>query len=222
MIRGTTMGRPTLFVIGAALSTLLLASALVFANNRGAEAGLGQLPSMTMVYEVYGPSISVGGRPVQPFREVHRLEYRTKTDWVDTVIESPSVDLGRYGSGSNVGSYTRLNGSTVTEYDAMDGSTGSSTVADDTIFVPNAAFAFALESSDPLGATAADSGIERSQVVTSARVCFSGECEENVGGTRYRSGGLDLVLLEGASWALPLQLGDGFLVKTIESQAARQ
>ena len=88
------MGRPTLFVIGAALSTLLLAVVLVFVgNNRGAEASLGQLPSMTMVYEAYGPSITVGGRSVQPFREVHRLEYRSKTDWVDTVIESPSVNL---------------------------------------------------------------------------------------------------------------------------------
>ena len=213
------MGRLILLVIGVALGALLIVFVLVLAGRGESEASLGQLPPLTMVYEVYGPSITVGDRSVEPFRELHRLEYRSKTEWTDTVIQSPSIDRGQYGVGSNLGSYTRLNGNSLTEYDAMDGSTDESTVADDTVFVPNAAFAFALETPNPMGDAPR---LAISQVVTSARVCFNGECEENVGGTRYRSGGMDLVLLERDSWTVPLQLGDRFLARTVEVQAARE
>ncbi len=217
MTKRITVGRKTLCsVIGVAFAALLLASFLVFANGGEAEASLGQLPSMTMVYEVYGPRITVGDTIVQPFKEVHHLEYRSKTDWIATVIESPSIDRGRYGAGSNVGSYTRVNGNTITEYDAMDGSTEESAVADDTVFAPNMAFAFALETSDPIGDPP---GLTRSEVVTEARVCLNGECSENAGGVKYSIGGMNLVLFEGASWAIPLELGDGFSVRTAEIQA---
>ena len=216
MTKRTMFGRKTLFVIGLAFAALLLVSFLVFANGDEAEATLGQLPSMTMVYEVYGPSITVGDTAVKPFKEVHRLEYRSKTDWIATVIESPSVDRGRYGTGSNVGSYTRVNGNTITEYDAMDGSTETSTVADDTVFVPNMAFAFTLQTSDPIGDPP---GLTRSEVITEARICLNGECTENAGGVQYSIGRMNLVLFESDSWAIPLKLGDGFSVRTAEIQA---
>ena len=132
-------------VLGAALTALFVVSLLVYTNRAAAQASSGNLvPPMTMVYEVYGPSISVGERSIEPFKELHRLEYQSETEWVDTVIESPSVDLGRYGVGSNVGSYTRLDGRAIDEYDAMDGSMEESAVSEDSIFVPNSAFAYAL------------------------------------------------------------------------------
>ena len=208
--------RKTLSVIAVVLGLLLVAAFLVFGNPLRSEASLSPLPSMTLVYEVYGPAISVGDRSVEPFRETHRLDYRSKTDWTDTVIESPSVDLGRYGSGSNVGSYKILNGALVTEYEAMSGSARESTVSDNSVFVPNSAFAFALGTSDPIGDTP---GITKSLVVTDARVCFNGECQENAVGRQYTDGRMNVVFLEGDSWVIPLKLGDGFLVKSAEIQA---
>ena len=91
------MGRLILLVIGVALGALLIVFVLVLAGRGESEASLGQLPPLTMVYEVYGPSITVGDRSVEPFRELHRLEYRSKTEWTDTVIQSPSIDRGQYG-----------------------------------------------------------------------------------------------------------------------------
>ena len=145
MTKWTIKSKPTFLVLGAALTALFVVSLLVYTNRAAAQASSGNLlPPMTMVYEVYGPSISVGERSIEPFKELHRLEYQSETEWVDTVIESPSVDLGRYGVGSNVGSYTRLDGRAIDEYDAMDGSMEESAVSEDSIFVPNSAFAYAL------------------------------------------------------------------------------
>jgi hypothetical protein len=174
---------------------------------------------MTMVYEVYGPSISVGERSIEPFKELHRLEYQSETEWVDTVIEAPTVDLGRYGVGSNVGSYTRLDGRAIDEYDAMDGSMEESAVSEDSIFVPNSAFAYALATPNSIDDTP---GLSTSQVVSSATVCFNGDCEENARGVLYSGDGFELVMLMNDSWGIPLRLGDGFLVREIEIQVAKQ
>ena len=59
-----------------------------------------------MTYEVDGTAIGVGDATYQG-REVHRLEYRTGKDWVDTVIAAPSVDTVA-GPVSAFGSYQRL------------------------------------------------------------------------------------------------------------------
>ena len=116
MTKWTIKSKPTILVLGAALTALFVVSLLVYTNRAAAQASSGNLvPPMTMVYEVYGPSISVGERSIEPFKELHRLEYQSEIEWVDTVIESPSVDLGRYGVGSNVGSYTRLDGRAIDE-----------------------------------------------------------------------------------------------------------
>ena len=179
-------------VLGAALTALFVVSLLVYTNRAAAQASSGNLvPPMTMVYEVYGPSISVGERSIEPFKELHRLEYQSETEWVDTVIESPSVDLGRYGVGSNVGSYTRLDGRAIDEYDAMDGSMEESAVSEDSIFVPNSAFAYALATPNSIDDTP---GLSTSQVVSSATVCFNGDCEENARGVLYSGDGFELVM----------------------------
>ena len=207
--KGST-SRPTTFVIGAALAALFLASLFIYVSRCGDEAGSGRLPPMTMLYEAYGPSISVGDRSIEPFKELHRLEYRSETQWVDTVIESPAVDLGRYGTRSSVGSYTRLNGKSITEYDAMDGSIDESTVSDDTVFVPDPALA--LGTPDLLDHS---SKFTKSRVTTSAKVCFNGECVENAVGILYESSRTALVFVDD-SRGIPLRLGDGFLVRSVE------
>ena len=150
------------------------------------------------------------------YKEVRRLEYRSKTDWTETVIESPTIDLGRYGSGSNVGSYLRLDGNVITEYNAMVGSTEQSTLDDDVIHVPNAAFSFVHMSTKPLG------DIPGVAVTTDARVCFDRDCEEKADGVRYTSGRTTLVVLEGDNWNIPLEYGDGFFsLKSADIQAPR-
>ncbi len=218
-----TLGRkPTFLVLGAGLTALLVVSLLIYMDRGGAQAQAGSgtlLPPMTMVYEAYGPSISVGGRSVEPFKELHQLEYQSETEWVDTVIESPSVDLGRYGVGSNVGSYTKLDGRTITEYGAMDGSMEESTVTGDSIYMPSSAFAYAWARPDSMDDVP---GLAISQVVTSARVCFNGDCEENPIGMLYKDDGFELVMLMNDSWGIPLRLGDGFLVRQVEIDVARQ
>ncbi len=222
MTKWTIKSKPTFLVLGAALTALFVVSLLVYTDRAEVQASSGNLlPRMTMVYEVYGPSISVGERSIEPFKELHRLEYQSETEWVDTVVESPSVDLGRYGVGSNVGSYTSLDGRAIAEYDAMDGSMEVSAVSEDSsIYVPNSAFAYALAIPDSTDAV--PPGLTVSQVVTSVRVCSHGECEENAGGVLYSGDGFELVMLMNDSWGIPLRLGDGFLVREIEIQAVAQ
>ena len=135
-----------------------------------------------MVYEIDGPATSVEGRPSQPSRELHRLEYRSQTEWVDTLIETTRVHVSRPGVGGFVGSYRSLNGEAVAEYDAMTRTTDDSTVSENGIFVPNSALVPYYP--DLLDAIP---GMTKSRVVTSAKVCFNGDCEENAVGVLYRS-----------------------------------
>ena len=206
----------TVSVTIVAIVALMAALAIFLANRAGGEASRSELPSMTLVYEVYGPAVTVGDDSIASYKETRRLEYRSKTDWTETVIESPTIDLGRYGSGSNVGSYRRLNGAVLTEYDPLDGSTSESTIDTDVIFIPDAAFSFAHTSPvEPLGNV---SGVE---VTTDARVCFNSECEQNASGVKYSANGVTLVVLEGDNWIIPLEFGNGFVLKSADIQASK-
>ena len=58
----------TVAVTVVVVVVLIAASALVLANREGGEAGPSELPSMTLVYEVHGPAISVGDNSVAPYK----------------------------------------------------------------------------------------------------------------------------------------------------------
>ena len=204
----------TVSLILVVMAVLVAAAALFFATRARNEDKPGYLPSMTLVYEIHGPPVSIGGSSATPYKEVRRLEYRSKNDWTETVIESPSINLGRYGSGSNVGAYRKLNGKVLTEHDPLDGSISESTIDDGVTFVPNAAFTFSHSSTRPLGDDV--TGVE---VTTGARVCFNGECEDNARGVRYSTDRMSVVVLEGDNWMLPLELGDLFLLRSADIQA---
>ena len=90
------MNKLAVVVIGAAFTAIILVSLLGYMGRGGVQAGssFGRPPPMTVVYEMDGPAVSVGDRSTEPFKEVHRLEYQSETEWVDTVIEAPTVDLG--------------------------------------------------------------------------------------------------------------------------------
>ena len=206
----------TVSAIVVVIGALLAAFALVLANREGGEAGPNELPSMTLVYEVNGPAISVGDNSVVPYKEIRRLEFRSRTDWTETVIESPTIDVGRYGTTSNVGAYVSLKGTVLTEHDPLDGSISESTIDDGATFVPNAAFVFVHMPTMPFG-----EDVPGVPVTTDARVCFNSDCEENATGVRYSANRTTVVVYEGDNWIIPLEYGEIFSLRSADIQAPR-
>ena len=112
-----SIGGVTLFVVGKSDVT----------------AEIGYWPPLTMVYEMDGPSwnsITV--------REVHRLEYRSTLEWTDTVIDSDPIESLAVGTVSTIGSYSRLKGAKLEDYNSITDQLDVSEFDEDTIFVPNA------------------------------------------------------------------------------------
>ena len=130
------------------------------------------------------------------------------------MIESPTIDLGRYGSRNNAGSYLRLDGTVITEYDAMVGSTDERAVDDGATFVPNAAFSFVHMATMPFG-----EDVPGVPVTTDTRVCFNSDCEENATGVRYSSNRTTVVVFDGDNWIIPVKLGDIFSLRSADIQA---
>ncbi len=212
--------RATIIVVGTACMGVALALLSLYATQ-GTEAqasldpnlGPKLLPPMTMVYETDGPVISVGNRH-NSYRELRRLEYQSETQWTDTVIEAPDIDLGRYGMASRVGSYTRLDGRSVTEFDTMTGDASSEQISEeDGVLLPVLSFGFLIGGHELLDATPE---LRKSHVATDVKVCVNSECESNVGGLRYRTGAMDLVVWANDSWSIPIKHGDRFVVKDLK------
>ena len=195
-----------------AFAAALCALAVVAAGNipRPAATAPDPLPSMTLTYEVPGAGVSVGDRVIEDYRETIRLEYRGKNDWTETVISSPMLDLGRYGTGTNEGSYRTVNGNTIIEYDAMVGDTSTYTRDGGGTELPNVTFGVTnWPVASPLGPT-----IIGVSVTTDARVCINGDCQDNAPGVKYTKDGIDLVVLSGVDFTLPLKNGDFFILKS--------
>ena len=190
----------------AALAAVLLHRSLTEAQ----EDRIHTMPSMILEYKTDGPAIGVGNRSVD-FKEVRSLDYTSRTEWTDTVIQAPSVNLGRYGTGSTVGSYVSLDGTTITQYNALTGTLETST-NDGGIYLPGSAFSFATL---PPAKMDAAPEYTKSTVATSAKVCEDEDtCRENVSGTRYRdASGLDLTMYKTDAWFIPLKLGSYEVVK---------
>lgn len=169
-------------------------------------------PALTMVYETDGAAISGGSVDGMPARETHRLDFRSATDWTDTVTAGSSVETSA-GSFSRVGSYLKLKGNTLTEYDSLSGLTDTRTIADG---VTMGAGAFMM----PFPVEAP--GVTLTRTTTMATVCFQGVCTDNAEGRLYtRSGGGKSVFVDDAR-GIPLKLGDSFVVHKVEINSARQ
>ena len=215
MIRRITNHKKVAIASFAVLGAVLCALALAFANRTGPNLP-DPLPPMTLTYEVYGASVSVGNRSIPRFKELRRLEYRSQTDWTETVIESPTLDLGRYGTASNVGSYRTLKGNVLTEFDAKMNSTNTSTQGG-SVLIPNSSLSVIYASpTNPLGPDAV-----RAVVTTNLRACFNGDCRDNASGVKYTKGDTTLVVLEGDGFILPVEDGDYFTLKCADIQANR-
>ena len=194
-----------------ALGVVMTVLALAFTNRTGPNLPE-PLPPMTLTYEVYGPSVGVGSRSIPAFKETRRLDYRSQTDWKETVIESPTLDLGRYGTGSNEGSYRQLTGNIETEYDALTDTTSTHTRGGTSVSLPTKALRYAYHGTQPLGPN-----VTGEAVTTDVRVCSAdGVCADNVSGTKYAKGDGSLVVYQGADFILPVQDGDAFALKSVQ------
>ena len=177
------------------------------------------LPQMTIIYENDGPVVKSGDDPSQTIREVHRLEYRSETDWLDTVIESQSADVvaGDFkGVYNTTGSYGRLDGRRFMEFRANFNHHTEETIEPNTVHLPDGAL-------QPyhLDILVQEQGIKLVQVTTGSMVCYHKDCEENVEGLLYVRNGEELVFLDDPRWDIPLRLGSRFVVRELRIERER-
>lgn len=172
-------------------------------------------PPLTMIYEVDGP-VHNG----QTVREARRLEYRSATDWTDTVIESDPIQSLALGTVSTEGSYMRLKDELIEEYDSITDDVSVDETAEGGLFVPNAYLVpYHNFVEHP---TRAPDGTPYAAVVTSARVCYRSVCEENAGGLAFMQGpGTEWVVLDDERWGIVLKIGEAFVVRELILDASK-
>ena len=198
------------------LIATVVATSVVVAMSVWADGPAGPViptwPPFTMVYETNGVVYSIGSSPSVTTREVRRLEYQSRTQWTDTVVEAPTITT-MVGSTSRVGSSTRVNGDSYTEYNASGELTYADTVGENTTM---------LAGSLPPPFPIEDSRVETEPTVTSAKVCFNDECTENAAGLlRRRANGAEVVYVDDAR-GIPLRVNDTFVVKEIRITGAKR
>ena len=165
-----------------------------------------------MEYETDGIVYSVGSSDSVTTREVRRLEYQSRTQWTDTVIEAPTITTA-VGSESRVGSTAQLNGSAYTESNASGETTYTDTIGERTML---------LAGSLPQPFPIEESGVETEPTSTSAKVCFHDECTENAAGVLYKkANGSQFVFVDDAR-GIPLRVDEAFVVKEIRINDAKQ
>jgi hypothetical protein len=175
-------------------------------------------PPFTMVYELeQGQAATVGNRQVDS-RQVRRFEYRSSNEWVDTVIESAPIDM-QVGTFNAVGSYRRLDGRKLTEFDSVVNSVSEEEIDEGVLFLPNA---FLLPLQNQALALEEAHGLTPTRVETGVLVCFRDVCEENAVGFVYRlEDGREHVFADD-SRGFPLRLGDAYVVKELRVDDERR
>ena len=207
--------RHWLIVSTLALTLLLITGLLYFFTGVLGKEEKSYWPSLTMIYEADGP-VHNG----QTVTEVRRLEYRSVTDWTDTVIKSDPIESPALGTVSTAGSYMRLKNEIVETHDSITDDVGLAETTEGGLFVPNVytiPFIYSVE--DPIRAP---DGTPHYAVTTSSKVCYRGECEENAGGLAFmRGAGSEWVVLDDERWGLILRAGDAFIVRELVLDASR-
>lgn len=139
---------------------------------------------------------------------------------MDTVIESRRVDMvsGNFSwVYDTAGSYSRLDGRRLTEFDANLNHLTEYTVKPNTIHLPmGALMPYHLDE------LVQQQGIKRTRIATNTRVCYRHECEDNVVGLMHLSAGQEFVFLDETRWDIPLDLGSRFVVKELRIDQKRQ
>ena len=201
-----------LLIAGVVATSVVIATSVGADEPTGTDPVIPEWPPCTMVYETDGIVYSIGSSPPVNTREVRRLEYQSRTQWTDTVVEAPTITHA-LGSDSRVGFSARLNGGSYTEYDASGETTYAETLGENEIRIAGSLMLpFPIE----------ESGVETEPAVTSAKVCFNDECTENAAGLLYKqTKRSELVLVDDAR-GIPLRVNDVFFVKEIHIEGAKQ
>ena len=211
MASSQTLRLGLVLLIATVVTTSVVVAMSVWADGPAGPV-IPEWPPFTMVYETNGVVYSIGSSPSVTTREVRRLEYQSRTQWTDTVIEAPTITT-RVGSDSRVGFSSRLNGNSYTETNASGETTYAETLGENEI---------RLAGSLPLPFSLEESGVETEPTVTSAKVCFNDECTENAAGLLHRkANGAEVVYVDDAR-GIPLRVGDVLFVKEIRIEDARQ
>ena len=206
------------YMIIALVLTLALLTIVTVLYLFAGVAGEGEethWPPLTMVYEVDGPAFSG-----QTIREVRRLEYRSATEWTDTVIESDPIESLALGTVSTQGSYERLKGKRIESYDSITDDVSVDIRSEESIYVPNAHmiplyYFVANPTMDP-------DGTPYTETPTTTTVCYRSECEENVSGLAFKwGGGPERIALDDKRWGINLKSGDSFVVRELILEASK-
>ena len=203
----TIIGNWRLILNSLAIVGVVAVTAIFLGGTaRQGSADNSYFPPMTMVYE--RASSSINGVPTM---EVHRLEYRSRTDWTDTVIEATGVNVrsGNFqGVVNRTGSYSRQKGTEYTEYHAITDSYHEEVLEPNTTFIPNAALGpYGLEQLEKY------LDIELIPVTTDATVCYYDDCQEDAPGLLYISeNGQERVFANDRRWDILLRVGESFFV----------
>ena len=103
-----------LILIAISLLSIVGAIGLFFSAARTSDAETSYWPPLTMVYEIDGQVWNE-----RQIRETHRLEYRTASDWTDTVIASEPIQSRALGTITAAGTYMRRDGNQTETYDSI-------------------------------------------------------------------------------------------------------
>ena len=200
----------TIFVAGLAG----LAAALAGHVDIAVQSASTDWPPLTMTYEVPGAPAMVGDEALSG-TEIRRIDYASKTSWTDTVIEAPSIET-TVGTFSPVGSFRRLDGGVITEYDSISNTTSTMTELDGVSHV--AGSAFVRYSIDELQRR----GFKFQRVTTGSKVCFESSCEENAGGISLSHNGQKYVFVDDVR-GIPLKIGSSFFrVREVQIDDGKQ
>ena len=203
--------RKRTLVFLAILSLLSIGLVTIFLRvNSDETAEIGYWPPLTMVYETNGPVYN----GVQ-IREVHRLEYRSITEWTDTVIESDSIESRAMGTVDTVGSYERVNGTKIESYDSIDDGLSVSDT-EGSILVPSGFLV-------PIHISELKKVHDLIPTTTASKVCYQDDCEQDAGGLAYTSpGGMEWIIANESRWGIPLKAGDVFFVREVVIDSTRE
>jgi hypothetical protein len=167
-----------------------------------------------MIYEVSGPTVSGSEATGKKSVEVHRLDYQSRDQWEDEIIESEPL-VTRVGSFTNTGSYQSLLGGEYTTYSSVTDDITTEKVEAGVHMIPrNNLSPFPIQTIEDAY------NIRLTRIGTKSRVCFYNQCEENAEGLLLVDEGREMVFANDAR-GIPLITGS-FIVREVRIHDERQ
>ena len=189
-------GLVPLMVVAAAGLAFMLSAARTTATSA-------DWPALTMTYNVSNDNGV----------EERRLTYTAKNQWIEEVIQAPSV-VTNVGKFSPVGSYQMADGSDYTFFNAVTGLSHTQPLEEGVAHVAQARLL-------PMPISKLEEYVGRlEQVTTSSKVCFGEACQENATGWKLDDEGRISVYADDAR-GIPLQLGP-LVIKEVRATGAKQ